>query len=63
MTLNPQLSESLLPLPLRKELLILKGSGISFQILIDNMGTLKGNGDYVLSTDRVCLINKKGGAL
>jgi len=58
MALNPFLDENYEPLRAKTENFILKRKNIEFEIIIHELGKLKGVGDCVLSTLRIVLINK-----
>jgi len=56
MALNPPLDDNNDPLRTKAEHFILKRPNVQFEILIDQLGNLKGEGHAVLTTARIVLI-------
>lgn len=62
MALNPPLNGSGEPLRIQNEHFILERKGIEFEVKIEGMGKLKGKGRSILTSNRIVLLNDRGGS-
>ena len=60
MALNPPIGPNFEPLRVQGEHFCLQRIGVEFELKIEGMGKLKGEGKVVLTTARLVLINPKG---
>lgn len=62
MALNPPLDQNRIPLRIAGEFFVMKRGHISFEFKVQRGNTYKGDGDVILTTNRIICVNKKQGS-